>query len=60
MSLTNEEKEILKITADLWNKLNALPDKHPCDGEENCRDLHNLQNRLLARVAKRTDPDIVR
>lgn len=60
MSATDQEKEILAMTADLWNALLMLPNKHPCDDEEHMRDIHSIQCRILARVAKRTNPELVR
>lgn len=40
--------EALVVAANL---IRALPPVHPCDAEEASRDIHNLQNRLLARCA---------
>lgn len=60
MSLTEQEKEILDMTAKLWNAMLALPDKHPHESEEHMRDIHNIQNRVLARVAKRTNLELMR
>ncbi len=51
--MTAEEVEIWfalgKVAGDLLN----LPVLHPNEREETVRDLHNLQNRLLARVGLR-------
>lgn len=58
--MTEEEKRALALTGELWNAMLALPDKHPHESEEHMRDIHNIQNRLLARVAKRTNPELVR
>lgn len=51
--LTNEEKRIIEMTAELWNALLALPEYHPNDMPENARDIHCIQNRVLSRAARR-------
>lgn len=58
MSLTKQEKDILVMTAKLWNALLELPDQHPTANAENMRDIHDIQNRLMARVAKRAEPEL--
>ena len=57
--MTEEEKRILALTAELWNALIALPAPHGFDGPEHMRDIHDIQNRLLARVARRTNPELL-
>lgn len=57
--MTEEEKRILALTAELWNALIALPAPHGFDGQEHMRDIHDIQNRLLARVARRTNPELL-
>lgn len=51
--LTEEEKTILEMTAILWNALNDLPAQHDDDIHESRRDIHDIQNRVLARSARR-------
>jgi len=46
------------MTADLWNAIADLGGLHRCDLEETARDIHNIQNRIMARVAKRAHPDV--
>lgn len=58
MSLTEQEKIVLATTASLWNQLNALPPPHRHDREEHMRDIHNIQNRIMARLAVRSHPEI--
>ncbi|MNG19166.1 hypothetical protein D3C84_1032980 [compost metagenome] len=60
MSLTQQEKRILALTAELWNALIRLPDRGHSDNSEDERDIHDIQNRLLARVARRTDSELLR
>jgi len=55
--MTDEEKRIFALTAELWNALIALPAPHRFDNAEHMRDIHDIQNRLLARVAQRTNPE---
>lgn len=41
-------KELLIITANLFNKFLELEDVHPNDNAEMARDIHDIQNRILA------------
>jgi hypothetical protein len=54
--LTAAEVEVLHLSADLFNAIHALGDHHPSDMEELTRDIHNIQNRVMARVAARSLP----
>lgn len=47
--MTQKEQAVLKITADLWNAILDLPVLHPSDMRETERDIHNIQNRIMAR-----------
>lgn len=58
MSLTDEEKAVLEKSAELWNAIIALTPMHASDNPEHMRDLHNIQNRLLARATKRDNPEL--
>ena len=58
--MTEAEKRLLQMTADLWNAFLDLPDRHPSDAEETQRDIHNIQNRIMARCAVRSCPDLFR
>lgn len=49
MGLTNEEREILEMTAVLWNRIKSLPVLHVADVAEAARDFHDIQNRIAAR-----------
>lgn len=51
--LTEQEKAVLAMTAELWNELIKLPAPHGHDGAEHMRDIHDIQNRILARSARR-------
>lgn len=52
--LSEQESEVLTLTARLYEALLALPADHPHDMPENVRDIHNIQNRVLARPAYRS------
>ena len=56
-AVTAQEFEVLKMTAELYNALMALPDKHPSDADDSARDIHAIQNRVMARLAVRAHPD---
>lgn len=47
------EKQILEITAELWNKYLELPDRSKDDDTEFRHCLHNLQNQIYARAGIR-------
>jgi len=50
-----KKKEIIALnkTTELWNALIDLDVLHPDDINEARRDIHNIQNRILARKATR-------
>lgn len=51
--LTGSEREVLDLSAALWNAYLELPVEHPCDRQEFCTALHALQNMILARPGRR-------
>lgn len=50
-SMSTLERRAWHALEDAANAMFALPAVHPADNEETARDIHNLQNRLLARLA---------
>jgi len=54
--LTGADFEAIDLSATLIKALRALPVLHPLDLEESVRDIHNLQNRIMARAAQRAYP----
>ncbi len=58
--LTKEELTLIDMTVDLWNAFLALPDHHPADADEMALDVHRVQNRIMARSARRDHPDVFR
>ncbi|MBC7907039.1 MAG: hypothetical protein H7Y60_09880 [Rhodospirillaceae bacterium] len=57
-ALTTKEQRAIELTAQLWNVLVELGGHHPADMAETARDIHNIQNRVMARVACRAHPDL--
>jgi hypothetical protein len=49
--MTREEEHAWLALADAANAMFRLPVLHSADNDETVRDVHNLQNRLLARAA---------
>jgi hypothetical protein len=58
--LTDDELAIIELSAKLWNAFLALPDHHPADCPELALDIHRIQNRVMARAAKRAHPETFR
>ncbi len=50
-NLTPQELEVLELTAILFAAFVALPVIHPSDVTETQRDIHDIQNRILARAS---------
>lgn len=47
--LNKKEKEAIDCTVELWDSILKLEVIHPDDVDEFRRDIHNIQNRILAR-----------
>lgn len=45
-----ELDKCLNLSADLYNAFNNIPDqfKHKMDNQETCRDIHDIQNRIMS------------
>lgn len=41
--LTEQEKIVLQLSADLWNAYVALPEQHPSDRIDFCDAIHTIQ-----------------
>lgn len=52
--MTDQERRIIEMTVELWNALLDLPKEHDADNLEDMRDIHDIQNRVLARATRRT------
>lgn len=61
MKLSPEELRVLEISVQRWNEFLALDDhRRGSDKEEMAREIHNIQYRVMARIARREHPDIFR
>lgn len=60
MALTSAEKQVLHLSADLWNAFVKLPKEHPSDVPEFQAALHELQALIALRVARRVNPEVWR
>ncbi len=56
--LTEEEKEVLFLLKQAWDKFNALGDHVSHDLTEFTYGIHLAQQKLAMRVARRADPDV--
>jgi hypothetical protein len=52
--LTVAERAVLSLSGEVFSLFKELGDHHPADVEETARDIHNIQNRIMARVVMRT------
>lgn len=43
---TEEEKQAIKLSADLWNAFISLPEQHPSDKIDFCNSIHTIQRIL--------------
>lgn len=46
----SEEEKVLYLTKDLWNALVKLKPVNPSELSDHQSDLHNIQNRIAARI----------
>jgi len=48
--MTDEEKinKAIDLSAELYNTFTSISKKHVMDDAETCRDIHNIQNRLIS------------
>ena len=51
--MTTAERAVVDQLAAAWNAFMALPVEHPMDQDEFCRGIHVLQDKVLARPARR-------
>ena len=56
--LSLEEQQIINSLADVFNQFAELPDHHISDVEEFTQHVHILQRQVMARLARRTHPEI--
>lgn len=58
--LTQEEEEILELTAELWNRFLALPINHPMEANEIAMKIHDIQRMIIARPGFRMNQEMFR
>jgi hypothetical protein len=58
MNLTDGERVVLDRLAEAWNAFTVLGNYHPDDHNEMRAAIHQAQNIIATRVARRVDPDI--
>lgn len=56
--LTQEEKEILELTAELWNKFLQLPIYHLMEANEMAIKIQDIQRMIIARPGFRMNKEI--
>lgn len=54
----SEERELLKMTAELWNKFVSLEKFHPDENNDFADGIHNLQKMISYRITAKEHPDI--
>lgn len=58
--LTQEEKEILMLTEEIWNRFLALPINYPMEADEMAIKIHDIQRMIIARPGFRMNKEIFR
>jgi hypothetical protein len=58
VSLTEDEKEVLNHLVQAWNKFIALPNQSEHNLREYQTAIHQCQQLIALRVARRADPDV--
>lgn len=58
--LTKEEKEILMLTEEIWNRFLALPINHHMERDEMAIKIHDIQRMIISRPGFRMNKEIFR
>ena len=56
--LTQEEEEILELTAELWNKFLQLPIYHLMEANEMAIKIHDIQRMIISRPGFRLNQEM--
>lgn len=56
--LTQEEKEILMLTEEIWNRFLALPINHPMEMDEMAIKIHDIQRMIISRPGFRLNQEM--
>ena len=54
----SDERELLKMTAELWNKFVSLEKFHPDENNDFADGIHNLQKMISYRITAKEHPEI--
>ncbi len=57
-TLTEDEKQVLALLAQAWDKFNSLDKKCPSDNPEFLDSIHRAQQVVALRVARRANPEV--
>lgn len=58
--LTKEEKEILMLTEEIWNRFSELPINYPMERDEMAIKIHDIQRMIIARPGFRLNQELFR
>lgn len=58
--LTQEEKAILLLTEEVWNRFLELPINHPMEKDEMAIKIHDIQRMIISRPGFRMNQEIFR
>lgn len=58
--LTQEEKEILMLTEEIWNRFLALPINHPMEAKEIAMKIYDIQRMIISRPGFRMNQELFR
>lgn len=58
VKLSEEEKGVLQLLGQAWVIFYHLDKKHPSDEQEFLKAIHQAQQLIAMRVARRVDPDV--
>lgn len=58
--LTKEEKEILMLTEEIWNRFLALPINHPMEANKIAMKIHDIQRMIISRPGFRMNQEMFR
>ena len=56
--MKDQEKQLIDLTCQLWNKFVKFPQQHPCDKDEFCKALHIIQHLIMIRETRRNNPQL--
>lgn len=58
--LTKEEKEILMLTEEIWNRFSELPINYPMERDEMVIKIHDIQRMIISRPGFRMNQEMFR